>query len=234
MAQRAGGGRIRGAGGPGRGGCAGRSLAGGGLFALGLSSSCSSGSRSSCRRIRRSCSRRCWSPRTARSSPCSPQEGQRFIVPLDEVNPVVVDALLSAEDRRFYEHGGLDPIGIGRARGEQHAGLWHPGRVHAHPAAREERVPEQRAHVHAQGTEAVLSIKLERSEDKDRILERYLNTVYFGRGAYGSKRRLGRTSTSTSPTSTRGRPRSSSGCSGRRSRLTRSRTWRRPRAAGPA
>ena len=43
------------------------------------------------------------------------QEGQRFIVPLDEVNPVVVDALLSAEDRRFYEHGGLDPIGIGRA-----------------------------------------------------------------------------------------------------------------------
>ena len=37
--------------------------------------------------------------------------GQRFIVPLDEVNPVVVDALLSAEDRRFYEHGGVDPIG---------------------------------------------------------------------------------------------------------------------------
>ena len=49
------------------------------------------------------------------------QEGQRFIVPLDEVNPVVVDALLSAEDRRFYEHGGLDPIGIGRARREQRA-----------------------------------------------------------------------------------------------------------------
>ena len=43
------------------------------------------------------------------------QEGQRFIVALDEVNPVVVDALLSAEDRRFYEHGGLDPIGISRA-----------------------------------------------------------------------------------------------------------------------
>jgi penicillin-binding protein 1A len=43
------------------------------------------------------------------------QEGERFIVDLDEVNPVVVDALLSAEDRRFYDHGGLDPIGIGRA-----------------------------------------------------------------------------------------------------------------------
>ena len=37
------------------------------------------------------------------------QEGQRFIIPLDEVNPVVVDALLSAEDRRFYDHGGIDP-----------------------------------------------------------------------------------------------------------------------------
>ena len=54
------------------------------------------------------------------------QEGQRFIVPLDEVNPVVVDALLSAEDRRFYEHGGLDPIGIGRARRQQPAAARAP------------------------------------------------------------------------------------------------------------
>ena len=79
------------------------------------------------------------------------QEGQRFIVPLDEVNPVVVDALLSAEDRRFYEHGGIDPIGIGRAARQQPAHVRHPGRDHAHPAAGEERVPHHRAVVHAQG-----------------------------------------------------------------------------------
>src|SRR3954447_14938051 len=43
------------------------------------------------------------------------QEGERFVVPLHGVSPVVVDALLSAEDRRFYEHGGVDPVGLARA-----------------------------------------------------------------------------------------------------------------------
>ncbi len=46
------------------------------------------------------------------------KEGLRVEVTLDEIAPVVVDALIAAEDRRFYEHGGIDPIGIARA-------FWH-------------------------------------------------------------------------------------------------------------
>jgi penicillin-binding protein 1A len=113
------------------------------------------------------------------------QDGQRFEVPLDEVSPIVVQALLAAEDRRFYEHGGLDPIGIGRA-------LWknatssgtQGGSTITQQLVKNEYLTSERS-LWRKAREAVLSVKLERTEDKDRILERYLNTVYFGRGAYG-------------------------------------------------
>src|SRR5688500_15348004 len=113
------------------------------------------------------------------------QEGQRFIIPLVEVSPVVVDALLSAEDRRFYDHGGVDPVGLVRA-------LFHNatssgtqgGSTLTQQLVKNEYLSSERSIVR-KAREAVLSVKLERSEDKDRILERYLNTVYFGRGAYG-------------------------------------------------
>ena len=113
------------------------------------------------------------------------QEGQRFIIPLEEVNPVVVDALLSAEDRRFYEHGGLDPIGIGRAvvSNVRSSGT-QGGSTLTQQLVKNEYLSSERTFVR-KAREAVLSMKLERSEDKDEILERYLNTVYFGRGAYG-------------------------------------------------
>ncbi len=113
------------------------------------------------------------------------QEGQRFIVPLDEVNPVVVDALLSAEDRRFYEHGGVDPIGIARAvvSNVRSSGT-QGGSTLTQQLVKNEYLTNERS-LWRKAREAVLSVKLERSEDKDQILERYLNTVYFGRGAYG-------------------------------------------------
>jgi penicillin-binding protein 1A len=113
------------------------------------------------------------------------QEGQRFIVPLTEVNPVVVDALLSAEDRRFYDHGGIDPIGIGRALvSNLRTSGTEGGSTLTQQLVKNEYLTSERTLVR-KAREAVLSVKLERSEDKDEILERYLNTVYFGRGAYG-------------------------------------------------
>jgi penicillin-binding protein 1A len=113
------------------------------------------------------------------------QEGERFIVPLDEVNPVVVDALLSAEDRRFYEHGGLDPVGISRALvSNLRTSGTQGGSTLTQQLVKNEYLSSERTFMR-KAREAVLSVKLERSEDKDQILERYLNTVYFGRGAYG-------------------------------------------------
>lgn len=113
------------------------------------------------------------------------QEGQRFIIPLAEVNPVVVAALLSAEDRRFYDHGGVDPVGITRAlvNNVTRSGT-QGGSTLTQQLVKNEYLTNERSLVR-KVREAVLSVKLERSEDKDQILERYLNTVYFGRGAYG-------------------------------------------------
>ena len=113
------------------------------------------------------------------------QEGQRFLVDLADVNPVVVDALLSAEDRRFYDHGGVDPIGISRAlvNNVRHAGT-QGGSTLTQQLVKNEYLTSERS-LWRKAREAVLSVKLERSADKDEILERYLNTVYFGRGAYG-------------------------------------------------
>ena len=113
------------------------------------------------------------------------QEGQRFLVDLADVNPLVVDALLSAEDRRFYDHGGVDPIGITRAlvNNVRHAGT-QGGSTLTQQLVKNEYLTSERS-LWRKAREAVLSVKLERSADKDEILERYLNTVYFGRGAYG-------------------------------------------------
>ena len=111
--------------------------------------------------------------------------GQRFEVALDEMAPIVIDALIAAEDRRFYSHSGLDPVGIVRA-------LWsnvrssgtQGGSTITQQLVKNQYLSSERT-LWRKAREAVLAAKLERTADKDEILERYLNTVYFGRGAYG-------------------------------------------------
>lgn len=113
------------------------------------------------------------------------QDGQRFEVALSDVAPVVVDALVAAEDRRFFGHTGVDPIGVSRA-------LWRNvfssgtqgGSTLTQQLVKNEYLSSERT-LWRKAREAVLSVKLERTADKDEILQRYLNTVYFGRGAYG-------------------------------------------------
>jgi penicillin-binding protein 1A len=113
------------------------------------------------------------------------QEGLRLEVPLEDMAPVAVDALIAAEDQRFYDHTGIDPIGIGRA-------LWNNftddstqgGSTITQQLVKNAYLTSDRTFTR-KVREAVLAVKLERTEDKDEILERYLNTVYFGRGAYG-------------------------------------------------
>jgi len=113
------------------------------------------------------------------------QEGLRLEVSLDDIDPVAVDALIAAEDQRFYDHTGIDPVGIGRA-------LWRNvrddttqgGSTITQQLVKNTYLNSDRT-ITRKVREAVLAVKLERTEDKDVILERYLNTVYFGRGAYG-------------------------------------------------
>jgi penicillin-binding protein 1A len=110
----------------------------------------------------------------------------RFPVRLDEVPPVVQNAIVAAEDRKFFQHGGIDPVGIARATW---ADVRQKGATQGGSTITQQYV--KNVYVGADPTlwrklrEAVISVKLERKLDKRQILERYINTVYFGRGAYG-------------------------------------------------
>ena len=112
-------------------------------------------------------------------------DGTRIEVSLDEIAPIAVDAVIAAEDRRFYSHGGIDPIGLTRAvwqnlRSDRTQG----GSTITQQLVKLLYTDGERSFAR-KAEEAVLAAKLERSSDKDEILERYLNVVYFGRGAYG-------------------------------------------------
>ena len=110
-------------------------------------------------------------------------------------------AIVAIEDSRFYEHHGVDPKGILRAlltdtsSGARGAGCVddHPA-VRAAGAGRDERAGQQHRRGRAAATsknlsrkltEARYALALEQKLTKDQILEDYLNTVYFGDGAYG-------------------------------------------------
>ena len=95
-------------------------------------------------------------------------------------------AILAIEDRRFYEHVGIDPKGIIRAAWRNwRAGGTREGGEHHHPAARAAHVLSPEQTMRRKMQEALLSLWLERQASKEEILLRYLNTAYFGSGAYG-------------------------------------------------
>jgi penicillin-binding protein 1A len=114
-------------------------------------------------------------------------EEDRITVPLDAMPEVLIQAVIAAEDRSFFRHGGVDPAGIARA-------LYHDLRGTSRVRQGGSTITQQyvkNAYLTSERSisrkikEAVLSVKLEQHLDKRQILERYLNTIYFGRGAYG-------------------------------------------------
>ncbi len=112
----------------------------------------------------------------------------RVTVPLDEMPQVFIDAVLAAEDRQFFSHSGIDPVGIARAiyREVRNEGVQQGGSTITQQYAKNEFLSSERT-VTRKLKEAVLAVKLERELSKEQILQRYLNSVYFGRGAYGAE-----------------------------------------------
>lgn len=109
----------------------------------------------------------------------------RVSVAVDQVPKIVIDAVLAAEDREFFDHPGIDPMGIVRAtwadvRGKALQG----GSTITQQYVKNVYLNRERT-ILRKLKEAVLAVKLERRYDKREILERYLNTIYLGRGAYG-------------------------------------------------
>ncbi len=109
----------------------------------------------------------------------------RVSVSLKAVPKVVIRAVLATEDRHYYEHGGVDPIGLARATvNDLRGGHLQGGSTITQQYVKNTYVGRERT-VWRKLKEAVLAVKLERELTKNELLERYLNTVYFGRGAYG-------------------------------------------------
>ncbi|MEV4348628.1 transglycosylase domain-containing protein [Actinoplanes sp. NPDC049596] len=109
----------------------------------------------------------------------------RTDVTLDHVPLGVRRAFLAAEDRGFYDHSGVSVRGLARA---MWANLVHDGGEGASTITqqyvRNAYLTQERT-VSRKAKEAALALKVEHRFSKDEILERYLNTIYFGRGAYG-------------------------------------------------
>jgi penicillin-binding protein 1A len=98
----------------------------------------------------------------------------------------VPQAFIAIEDRRFYSHYGVDPIGIGRAiiANVLRRGVAQGGSTITQQLAKNLFLTQERTFTRKL-QEVVLAIWLERNFTKDEILELYLNRVYFGAGAYG-------------------------------------------------
>jgi len=110
----------------------------------------------------------------------------RFPVPIENVPPVMTAAVVAAEDRKFFVHKGIDPLGIARALWAdiRRRGVTQGGSTITQQYVKNVYVGNDYT-LWRKVREAVISVKIERKFDKNQILERYLNTVYFGRGAYG-------------------------------------------------
>jgi penicillin-binding protein 1A len=111
----------------------------------------------------------------------------RIEVPLSEISPLLVKAVLAIEDRRFFEHDGYDPIRIaGSALAVVRAGsAVQGGSTITQQLARQDVGREKT--VRRKVKEMLFAMQLERHFTKDEILELYLNKVYFGDGLYGAE-----------------------------------------------
>ncbi|MEV4638357.1 transglycosylase domain-containing protein [Actinoplanes sp. NPDC049548] len=105
-------------------------------------------------------------------------------VPLSAVPEAVRWAVLAAEDRDFYHHGGISIRGVLRAVVANVRGSREGASTVTQQYARNAYL-SQDVTVERKAKEFALAVQLERKFTKDEILERYLNTIYFGRGAYG-------------------------------------------------
>ncbi|SFG60305.1 transglycosylase domain-containing protein [Methylobacterium gossipiicola] len=108
------------------------------------------------------------------------------VVGIKELPPYLPRAFVAIEDRRFYGHFGVDPVGILRAIGQNltRRGVAQGGSTLTQQLAKNLFLtPERSASRKIQ--EAILALWLEHKYTKDEILELYLNRVYFGAGAYG-------------------------------------------------
>ena len=112
-------------------------------------------------------------------------EERRNLTPINEIPQIMKDAVLSIEDNRFYDHGGVDYVGILRA------GIANIGRLKSQGASTITMQVARNVYLSSEKTytrkiyEILLTYKLEHLLTKDQILEIYMNQIFLGNRAYG-------------------------------------------------
>jgi len=114
---------------------------------------------------------------------------RRLYIPIQAVPKRVINAFLAAEDKNFYEHGGLDFTGIARAAMNYIQNFGSSRRPQGASTITQQVAKNFLLTNEVSFTrkikEALLALKIERTYSKDKILELYLNEIYLGLGAYG-------------------------------------------------
>ncbi len=111
---------------------------------------------------------------------------QRTIVTLDQIPTTLQNAVIATEDERFYEHWGIDVIGVARAFmvNLTSGGLREGASTITQQLARTLFLTQEKT-LSRKIREALLSVQIEKNYSKKQILEMYLNDIYYGEGAYG-------------------------------------------------
>ncbi len=108
-------------------------------------------------------------------------------IPYEEIPPLVVQALVSSEDKRFYDHNGVDPWGLVRSVAGMLTGNdWGGGSTITMQVTKNFFFEGESAYTR-KPKEILLAIKMERELSKEEIIELYLNRTFFGISAYGIK-----------------------------------------------
>jgi penicillin-binding protein 1A len=111
----------------------------------------------------------------------------RILVRSDEIAPVMKQAIVSIEDRRFYTNSGVDLRAIGRAAVQDvlSGSAAQGGSTIAQQLVKNRLEAQDDRSIFQKLREAAMAFHMTRKWDKERILRNYLNTIYFGNGAYG-------------------------------------------------
>ena len=114
---------------------------------------------------------------------------KRLFVPYDSIPEVVINSFLSAEDKNFFKHPGIDAKGIVRATIKNLKNIAQNKRLEGASTITQQVAKNflltNEVSLKRKIKEAILAFRIERAYTKERILELYLNQIYLGQGTYG-------------------------------------------------
>ncbi len=114
---------------------------------------------------------------------------KRIFIPYNSIPPKLINAFLSAEDKNFFDHPGVDAKGVLRAVIKNFSNIVNSRRLEGASTITQQVAKNfllsNEVSLNRKLKEAILAFRIERSLSKERILELYLNQIYLGQGTYG-------------------------------------------------